>query len=430
MKKLFPFALVIAAITLSNCEKGDPGPVGPQGVEGIPGRDGAVFHSGSGVPTGTLGNVGDMYLDKANGHLYGPKTASGWGTLLSLAGPQGPQGQPGVAGSTGPQGPTGPQGSPGPTGATGAPGVTGATGQPGTTGATGPQGPPGSQNTPGQQGPTGPTGATGIPGATGATGQPGATGATGPQGPPGSQNTPGQQGPTGPTGATGPQGATGATGLTGQPGATGPQGPAGANGSVIHSGNGTPAGGLGVVGDYYLNKDNGDLYGPKQTAGSWGNTPINLSGTANVAGTQWANIPWSVDQGSYKSFTYTVPNPVINAVGVSSIKWLNDNGGIVLVYIRAVQTPNAPNDFWQWQIPGRVNGAWDVDVRWSLTTAEPNRLDVTATEVPSNNFTNLSNAQFRYVLVPPGRTLSARVRGVELSKLSYAQAMELLGIND
>ncbi len=196
---------------------------------------------------------------------------------------------------------------------------------------------------------------------------------------------------------------------------------------MIHSGTGTPGSALGVVGDYYLNRQNADLYGPK-TANGWGSSPINLQGTANVVGTQWTTIDWDTDESWLKQKAHTVPNPVLNAVGVANIKTLNDNGGVVLVYLRAPQGPNAPNDYWQWQIPSKVNGYWEVDVRWSLTTANPNQVVITATETPSNNYTDLSAAQFRYVVIPPGRTITIQARGVDIEKLGYAQAMELLGL--
>ncbi len=78
--------------------------------------------TGTTVPTPAVGQVGDTYLDTTTEQLYGPKTAAGWGSGVSLVGPRGVMGT---------------QGAPGPQGATGA------TGPQGPTGATGPQGPMG-----------------------------------------------------------------------------------------------------------------------------------------------------------------------------------------------------------------------------------------------------------------------------------------------
>ena len=44
-----------------------------------------------------MGNVGDYYIDKTSGALYGPKTANGWGAPIPLGG----------AGTQGPAGPSG-----------------------------------------------------------------------------------------------------------------------------------------------------------------------------------------------------------------------------------------------------------------------------------------------------------------------------------
>ena len=94
-------------------------------------------------PAGSLGNLGDLFLLKPDGLLYGPKEVGGWptGIDLRITGPTGPS----VTGPTGPQstvtgpaGPsvTGPTGGDGPTGAAST--VTGPTGSVGPTGPTGP----------------------------------------------------------------------------------------------------------------------------------------------------------------------------------------------------------------------------------------------------------------------------------------------------
>ena len=61
--------------------------------DGIDGADGSKILSGVGAPASTLGVVGDYYLDTAAKFLYGPKTAAGWNTAISL------QGEPGADGS-------------------------------------------------------------------------------------------------------------------------------------------------------------------------------------------------------------------------------------------------------------------------------------------------------------------------------------------
>lgn len=51
--------------------------------------------SGTTVPTATIGSVGDYYIDLTSVNLYGPKTAEGWGTPVSLRGLQGEKGSNG-----------------------------------------------------------------------------------------------------------------------------------------------------------------------------------------------------------------------------------------------------------------------------------------------------------------------------------------------
>jgi len=62
-----------------------------------------IVLTGTTVPDTSLGINGQLYIRNTTGiyEIYGPKTTSGWGTPVSLIGPQGP------AGPQGPQGPPG-----------------------------------------------------------------------------------------------------------------------------------------------------------------------------------------------------------------------------------------------------------------------------------------------------------------------------------
>jgi hypothetical protein len=62
---------------------------------------------GSGVPSSTLGNNGDVYVDSATGNLYMKVTGAWNGPLTNL------KGSPGTPGATGPVGPAGPSGGAG-----------------------------------------------------------------------------------------------------------------------------------------------------------------------------------------------------------------------------------------------------------------------------------------------------------------------------
>lgn len=55
-------------------------------------------HTGSGVPSGGLGTVGDLYIRSSNGELYLKTAVSTWTSQGNLTGPQGIQGNTGAAG--------------------------------------------------------------------------------------------------------------------------------------------------------------------------------------------------------------------------------------------------------------------------------------------------------------------------------------------
>jgi microcystin-dependent protein len=81
--------------TLATAGAGEPGPPGPQGPPGTPGEQ---WYQGTGAPAGTLGIVGDWYLDTANGDMYEKTGASTWTFRLHVIGPTGAQGAPGAPG--------------------------------------------------------------------------------------------------------------------------------------------------------------------------------------------------------------------------------------------------------------------------------------------------------------------------------------------
>ena|GEM_PF-5416693 len=240
--------------------------VGPQGS---PGTDGSSVLGGTGAPAGSVGEVGDFYIDTAGEVIYGPKTASGWGVGTSLKGENGENGSSILSGSGAPTSATGADGDfyidqDGPTiygpKAGGAWPASGAD-------LTGPQGPPGTPGSPGTDGsviysgPGAPSSslgaegdfyvdtdgpslygpkaaagwgtsiALGSVGPTGPAGDPGAAGEDGAPGSPGSDGSPGSPGSDGSPGATGSTGATGAAGAEGPRGSAGPAGPAGEAGT-------------------------------------------------------------------------------------------------------------------------------------------------------------------------------------------------------
>ena len=87
MKKIDTLLYMILCVCLlicaPACKKGD---AGPKGQDGQNGQNGSTILSGSGAPTAAAGNNGDFYLDLSTMQLYGPKTASGWGSGTTLQG--------------------------------------------------------------------------------------------------------------------------------------------------------------------------------------------------------------------------------------------------------------------------------------------------------------------------------------------------------
>lgn len=259
--------------------EGPTGPTGAAGANGAPGaigasgKDGSTMYSGNGAPAIALGNNGDYYLDKSTGNLYGPKLAAGWGTPFLL------MGAPGLNGTNGTDG---------------AQGLAGTNGTNGTNGLNGNKtlsglvAPAAADGNPGDfyldktayllYGPKNVDG-WGIPillrGADGAQGPVGPAGKDGSIIYSGDYNPADNLGKSGDyyfgkyTGLWGPKTANGWGTPVDLKGPAGEKGADGADGSITLSGNGIPAPGLGVLGDFYLDKTNYLLYGPK-TADGWG----------------------------------------------------------------------------------------------------------------------------------------------------------------
>ena len=97
MRKVILMAVVVlGALTVSSCGKETE-----KVIERVEVQKGNQILSGIGAPDASLGNVGDYYLDKSTGKLYGAKTAQGWGTPINLKGQDGANGSNGQNGSSG-----------------------------------------------------------------------------------------------------------------------------------------------------------------------------------------------------------------------------------------------------------------------------------------------------------------------------------------
>lgn len=293
--------LSVATILFTASCSGSEGPEGPkgeQGAQGIPGKDGAVIHSGTGAPAASLGNIGDMYLDKSSSNLYGPKSASGWGTPLNLKG---------------------------------APGATG------TAGATG---------------------------------------------------------------------------------------PAGTAGSRILSGTTNPSASTGTVGDYYLNKTTGDFFGPKTTSG-WG-TPVNLKGTANVVASTWINYNWnSTNTSTRKVMDYTIPTPLLSAVGYSSLYNFSNAGGVILVYGENWGSNQVKLFDYEFR-----NGRYEASPNTNGSKIYIKLTSISGAALQDIEYDSARGNKFRYVLIPAGVQLSASLAPDRLRQMSFEDIQARFNLYD
>jgi hypothetical protein len=75
---------------------GPQGATGANGATGAAGVDGKTILNGTSNPLSGTGANDDFFLNTTTNTLFGPKTISGWGSGISLVGPQGIQGPQGL----------------------------------------------------------------------------------------------------------------------------------------------------------------------------------------------------------------------------------------------------------------------------------------------------------------------------------------------
>lgn len=84
--------------------RGEPGLAGPtgnagvNGINGVNGAKGSSLLTGVGVPSNSLGENGDTYIDKNAAQIYGPKSSGIWGYGIGFSGPAGARGPMGLTG--------------------------------------------------------------------------------------------------------------------------------------------------------------------------------------------------------------------------------------------------------------------------------------------------------------------------------------------
>jgi hypothetical protein len=225
--------------------RGEVGPTGPKGDNGKNGKDGNTIIYAPHNPAYSVGNIGDMYFNTRSGKLFGPKNAEGWNEGISLIGPRGIAGIDGKTGSQGPQGVQGAQGI---------------------------------QGVPGKKGDKGEAGSQTLYGVAPPSRNIGVKGdwyfdATNKR-------------------LYGPKGEEGwgvGVSLRGKDGSPGKAGQNGINGKTIISGAGIPSADIGTFGDFYLDLDTYQLYGPKDKDWSYGVSLVGPKGDSVEIST-WENF--------------------------------------------------------------------------------------------------------------------------------------------
>src|SRR5690606_23602072 len=153
------------------------------------------------------------------------------------------------------------------------------------------------------------------------------------------------------------------------------------------------------------NQESGDLFGPKSASG-WG-APINLKGTANVVASTWIDlIPWTNTSVSYlREAAYSIPAPILNAVGYRDLTSMTASGGVLLVFVSRLD--------WTHQLPyTNITSNWHA--RWYLrdnpgfnyfylTVQRPSG----TTALPEDIRDLTGNYKLRYVLIPAGIQINA-----------------------
>jgi hypothetical protein len=276
-------------------------------------------------------------------------------------------------------------------------------------GCEGPQGPDGPQGPQGPEGPVGPAGEDGSVIHAG-TGAPSAdTGVNGDYYL--NQDTGELYGPKNDDGWGTPISLQGPAGEDGQDGADGQDGK---DGSQIHSGTGSPDASLGVVGDYYLDKDSFDLYGPKTDSG-WG-TPISLKGTANVIYSSWTTLDSAV-----RDTTIDGSDMKISHIDAPQLSQEILDQGVVNVYMEF------SDDVYPLPYTGYAGGASNV------MDFLPRLDKIFITRFTMDNSASVgfaSSLEFRYVIIPGGVAAKSKMSKDQIKKMPYEEVKKRFGIRD
>ena len=178
---------------------------------------------------------------------------------------------------------------------------------------------------------------------------------------------------------------------------------------------------MGANGDFYLDKANFNLYGPKnpKKKNSWG-TPINLKGTANVMYSNWIRSPKIWKRGAINGDRLRYFDIAANAITQEVL-----DQAIVNVYLQTPFGSIHPLPISKGLIPNI-----DLSIYFDL---EPQNLEIAYFD-PDDRGTDpgatIITDKFRYVIIPGGVAVSSNLSKEQLKEMSYQEVGQRFGIRD
>lgn len=216
-----------------------------------------------------------------------------------------------------------------------------------------------------------------------------------------------EKGDMGPEGPRGIQGERGAAGANGDKGAKGDRGAAGSRGAT-------------------------GSQGPKGERGATGPAgPQGAPGTANVVSSGWIDyqINSSPNTSTVKTMEYIFPANVLSLIGAADIAEFLSEGGLLVLYGKNYGNTqhkmlpyNHSHVDYTWMSTG-LGGANSILIRIASTDGS------TLTDY---DYAGFRGNEFRYVLIPVGVQVSGagRATDIDWSRISYAEAKQMLGLKD
>ena len=204
-------------------------------------------------------------------------------------------------------------------------------------------------------------------------------------------------------------------------GPPGPDGQDGEDGSQIYSGTGAPAASLGVEGDYYLDKSNYELYGPKSDNG-WG-TPISLKGTANVLYSSWIDVSWD-GGGAYGRYMRISESRVTE-------EFLNK--GAIQMYMKQVGSSGysiSPLSIIDADHELFFSAALSTDPQQPFNGIILQLDHISGLSIEQSAIDYFADQQVRYVLIPGGASLNKTSKDIPIDLDDYEQVKKYYGITN